>query len=240
MVIAGIVAGGSGTRMGSDLPKQFLELNGKPVLIYTAEQFLKHSDIDAVVIGINPEWEALARELTASHLPDCKRIFLTKGGSDRNETVNLMIRFARDRLNCSCNDIILTHDAVRPFVSAKIISDSIEAMTCYDICTAAVPETDTVVISGDGSFADSFPDRNTLFRVQTPQTFRIGTFSSVYEALTDEEKLLATDVCKLYKAKGFKIRLIEGDISNIKLTYPLDLRLAEAITCKEEPFSQSL
>ncbi len=227
MVIAGIVAGGSGTRMGGNIPKQFYELNGKPVLIYTAERFLNHGGINAVIIGINPEWEEYARELINKHLPCCKNIFLTNGGSDRNETVSLIIRFAQRVLGCAENDVILTHDAVRPFVTSRIISDCIEAMSSCDICTAVIPETDTVVVSKDGGYAESFPDRSSVFRVQTPQALRIGSFNSVYETLSANEKKLATDVCRLYSSNGYNVKLIDGDITNIKLTYPHDYSFAE-------------
>ncbi len=226
MVLAGIVAGGTGTRMGGDLPKQFYELDGKPVLLYTAERFLKHPDIDAVIIGIHPDWYQETQSLIQRHLPGCRNIFLTCGGSDRNETVSRIISLAKSELSCTDSDIILTHDAVRPFVSQRLITDSISAMSRFAICTAVIPETDTVVVSQDGSTAADFPDRSTLYRVQTPQTFRLGGFHQIYESLSDSEKRLATDVCRLYQRNGDEVGLIEGDITNIKLTYPLDYQIA--------------
>ena len=229
MILAGIVAGGTGTRMGGDMPKQFLELDGKPVLIRTTECFLDHDKIDAVIIGINPDWFTEAETLLRKYFPDDSRIHLTNGGPDRNETVSRMISLALDTLHCSESAIILTHDAVRPFVSKRLITDSINAMSQYDICTAAIPETDTVVVSHDGVSADEFPDRSLLYRVQTPQTFRTGTFLKIYNALSSEEKRLSTDVCRLYKKNGCKVGLIPGEISNIKLTYPLDLTFATSI-----------
>lgn len=229
MILAGIVAGGSGTRMGGSLPKQFLELEGKPVLIRTAESFLSHNMIDAVIIGINPDWYSDADSLIRKFFPESKRIFLTPGGSDRNETVSRMISFAMNDLHCREDDIILTHDAVRPFVSERLITDSISAMSDCEICTAAIPETDTVVTSQDGISACDFPDRRLLYRVQTPQTFRVGSFMKIYDSLSDEEKRLSTDVCRLYKSNGLNVRLIPGENENIKLTYPLDLSIAKAI-----------
>ena len=229
MIIAGIVAGGSGQRMGTELPKQFLPLNGKPVLIYTAERFLKHGRIDAVIIGINPEWKDEAASLLQKHIPDEGRIYLTFGGSDRNETVYNMTEYARNTLGASDNDIILTHDAVRPFVTQRIITDCIEALDSSEICTAAVTETDTVLSSENGATADSFPERRLLYRVQTPQAFRLGTFREVYSSLSPAEKLAATDVCRLYQSRGFSVRIVSGDSINFKLTFPIDYTLAQSI-----------
>ncbi len=228
-IIAGIVAGGSGTRMGGVLPKQFMELKGKPVLIHTVEKFLSHSRLDTVIIGTNPEWRTHTEELIKKYFPDNDNVFVTDGGADRNATVFNIVTFASKALGCRADDIILTHDAVRPFVTHKMIDDSISAMDSYDICTTSIPETDTVVISKDGSKALSFPDRRELYRIQTPQTFRLGSFTDVYSSLTPEERSQATDVCRLYLEKGHSVKLIDGDASNIKLTYPFDFTLAVAI-----------
>ena len=228
MIIAGIVAGGTGSRMGSGgLPKQFLELALKPVFIYTAEKFLKYTD--AVVIGMNPDWIDYANELLEKFFHHKEKIFLVKGGSDRNETVKNIISFSKESFKCSDSDIILTHDAVRPFVSDEIIYESISQIEKCDICTAAVPATDTIIVSSDGETADSFPNRAEIFLVQTPQTFRIGDFEDIYNSLSDDEKKIATDVCRLFKSKGKKVLLIKGNPKNIKLTYPYDYQTAKII-----------
>ena len=228
MVIAGIVAGGKGSRMGGgDLPKQFLELALKPVFIYTAEKFLKYADF--VVIGMNSDWLEYADVLLKKFFHDTEKIFLVKGGSDRNETVKNIISFAHDNLKCGDSDIILTHDAVRPFVSDEIIRESICRIENCDICTAAVPATDTIVVSADGENAGDFPNRSEMFIVQTPQTFRLGDFENIYNSLSDDEKKIATDVCRLFKSKEKKVMIIKGSPQNIKLTYPYDYKTAQII-----------
>ncbi len=236
MVFAGIVAGGSGTRMGGELPKQFLPLGGSSVLLFTAERFLAHPSVDAVIVGINPEWRDYAQKQIVENFLHPEQLYLVDGGQDRNSTVSHMVRFARQSLGGSPEDIILTHDAVRPFVTPKMIGDSIAAMSYCDICTTVIPETDTVVISSQGHIAEEFPDRSALYRVQTPQTFRLGTFDKVYGALSDQEKRLATDVCRLYLQNGYQIHLIPGDPSNLKLTYPSDYQIALA-TLQQTDFS---
>ncbi len=228
MVIAGIVAGGKGSRMGNtELPKQFMELCGKPVIIRTAQAFLDSAEVDNVIIGINPDWYGYMLELCdASGL---KGIYVTKGGSDRNATVGNIISFAGSVLGASDDDIILTHDAVRPFVTPGMISDSIKALESCEICTVAVGATDTMIISEDGVSADEFPLRSRMFNVQTPQSFRIGSFRGIMASLSREEREAATDVCRLYKSRGYEVRLIPGSTSNIKLTYPSDMIFAEAL-----------
>lgn len=228
MIIAAIAAGGSGTRMGGELPKQFHDLCGKPVIIRTIESLLSHPQVNAAVIGINRDYYELMQELIGRHLPHSP-VYLTNGGSSRNQSIENIISYSLSELKCTDSDIILSHDAVRPFVTNRLIDDCIKAMDNYEICTAAIPEVDTVAVSENGSTADSFPDRKNIYRIQTPQTFRTGSFMSVYSSLSDTEKENATDVCSLYRLRGYRIGLVAGEISNIKLTYPHDMTAAKAL-----------
>ncbi len=227
MNIAGIVAGGSGSRMGGNLPKQFFDLGGKPVIVHTIEHFLQSPQIDAVFIGVNSQWEDYMNQLKDKFFFNRKNIIVVQGGDDRNQTIMNLISAAKKQFDITDRDIILTHDAVRPFVTEKMIADSIEAMKDYQICTVAVPATDTIMVSNDGKTADTFPDRKTMYCVQTPQTFYIQQFESVYMALSDEEKAVATDVCGLYQRNGCNVGIVAGDVSNIKLTYPHDYKVAK-------------
>ena len=227
MVIAGIVAGGVGSRMGGKTPKQFMELSGVPVRIRTVKSFLRSGSVDHVIVGITPSWCDYMKELCAKY--DCRGVYVTPGGEDRNATVENIIGFARNVLSAPDDTIILTHDAVRPFVSERMIDDSIEALSSCEICTAAVPATDTMIVSADGNTADEFPLRSTMFNVQTPQSFRIGSFTDIMSRMTPEERAAATDVCRLYKSKGFEVRLVRGETYNIKLTYPSDMIFAQAL-----------
>lgn len=228
MAAAAIVAGGIGSRMGNTaLPKQFLELCGKPVIIHTIEGFLKHPNIEYVIVGINPDWHDYMQKLAEKYFSSS--VYITDGGMDRNGTIENIIRFAKASLSASDDDILLTHDAVRPFVTEKMISDSIAAMNECEICTAAIPATDTIIVSEDGQTADSFPLRKTIYQVQTPQTFRLGSFMKMLSSLNVEERAAATDACRLFHDNGKEVRLIEGSASNIKITYPTDLKAACAL-----------
>ena len=225
MIIVGIVAGGTGSRMGNgDLPKQFMELGGKPVFIYTAEKFIKQSDF--IIIGMNKEWLKMAEFLIEKFLPESKNIFVTGGGADRNGTVKNIIAFAREKLKCKDDDIILTHDAVRPFVDERMISESVSAIEKCDICTVAVPATDTIAVSADGEFAEDFPDRSKMFLVQTPQTFDIQLLKRAFRQPYSES---FTDDASVVEAAGGRVVMVDGNRENIKLTTPFDLKLAESL-----------
>lgn len=226
MAIAGIVAGGTGSRMGSALPKQFLPLCGIPVIVRTIRKFIESKETDAVIVGVNPDWYEHMQSLVSEYFPS--GVYVTKGGADRNGTIVNIIRYASDELGFGKDEIILTHDAVRPFVTEKMIKDSIEAMSHCEICTAAVGATDTMLISADGISASEFPLRSTMYRVQTPQTFRMGEFISLLKAVPDEQRHEITDACGLYHRNGRKVYIIEGSETNIKLTFPADFEAAKA------------
>lgn len=229
MIIAGIVAGGTGSRMGNTkLPKQFLDLCGKPVIVRTTEKFISVSQIDIVIIGINPEWKSYMTELKDKYFKNVKKLIITDGGEDRNATVQNIISAAK-KLGADDESIVLTHDAVRPFVTEKMISDSVNAMKSCDICTVAIPATDTVVSSESGVNISGFPLRKTMFQEQTPQTFKLGTFKKVYENIDKEQLKNVTDVCRLFYMCGYDVKLIQGDVSNIKLTFPYDYTVAKIL-----------
>ena len=228
MAIAAIVAGGTGSRMGStEMPKQFLDLCGKPVIIRTIEAFENNPSISAVIVGINPDWYDYMKELAEKYFS--ADVYITKGGEDRNGTILNIIRYAENELGADTNEILVTHDAVRPFVTDSMIGDSISALDKYDITTAAVPATDTIAVSYDGENAEDFPVRDSLIMIQTPQSFRLGSFRSLLETVSDEERRLITDACRLFMISGKKVGLIKGDAKNIKLTYPSDMKAAKAM-----------
>lgn len=230
MIIAGIVAGGKGSRMAvGDIPKQFFDLCGKPVIVHTIEKFLSCSEIDIVITGINPEWKQYMNRLKDEYFENEKRLFVTDGGNDRNDTIFNIISAAKSIFGAKENNIVLTHDAVRPFVTQKIITDNITAMEKYDVCTTAISATDTVVCSENGNIVSDFPVRSTMFQEQTPQTFRLGEFLKVYNSVSEDDRKNITDACKMFYLNKYNVGLVDGDVSNIKLTYPFDYEVAKII-----------
>ena len=146
------------------------------------------------------------------------------------------ISHTKNLINYEVDDdtIILTHDSVRPFVTHRIIEENIRYAQEYGACDTAVAATDTIVQSEDGKVISSVPDRSKMYQGQTPQTFRLKKLKSLYESLTDEEKKILTDAAKIFVMKGEDVYLVEGEVSNIKITYPYDLRVAETLIQSEQ------
>lgn len=229
MIFAAVLAGGSGRRMGATaLPKQFLTLGGKPVLIHTLEPFLRISQIDAVFVLTPPEWIDYTREQIRTCLPSAA-VDVTAGGATRNDTLLCAIRYVCARYPVDEQTILLTHDAVRPFVTRKMIEENIAAVREDGACDTVIPATDTIVRSADGAFITEIPLRSELYQGQTPQSFRLLELQRTVGSLTAEETESLTDACKIYAVRGKKVRLVAGSPSNMKITYAEDLPLAEAI-----------
>ena len=230
MIFAGIAAGGTGTRMGADLPKQFLELGNKPILVYTLEKFLDCKQIDAVFIGVHKDWVAYTAELTGKYLPDsADRIFILPGGQDRNETVFRIIDAIEKKFGNQDDGILLTHDAVRPFVTQDIIEENIRLAEEYQAVGTAVKAADTIYDSVSGESITCVPDRSRLYQAQTPQTFRIGLLKELFSRLTPYQRERLTDTCSICAVKGFPVHLAQGSSLNMKITTPEDLQIARCI-----------
>ncbi|MCD8300036.1 MAG: 2-C-methyl-D-erythritol 4-phosphate cytidylyltransferase [Clostridiales bacterium] len=235
MVIAGIVAGGVGSRMvGSAVPKQFLEVDGRPILIRTAEAFFDSPDVDGIVIGVHPDWIEYLESLLQKFFGNTEKIVISAGGGSRNETIQKVLRKAEDVWGINDDALVLTHDAVRPFVSQRIIHENVEAVRKWGICNTVIPATDTIVRSADGSFITDVPARNEMYQSQTPQSFRYGLFEELCAGLSEEELETATDISGLFCRRGYRVAMVQGDITNFKITYPNDMRTAESMMTFEE------
>lgn len=227
MKIALIVAGGKGTRMGGDLPKQFLMLSGKPVLIRTIEAFLNHKEIDGVIVGMNGDWLEYGEQMLQRYFSPGDRVFITTGGASRQETLDLLVQKAVKLYQLTEEDFLVTHDAVRPFVSERLISESIEAAKEYGVSGTYISASDTIVVSADGHSVSEMPSRTRMYQAQTPQTFRLGTYQEVWDSLTQKELEEVTDACKLFYLRGIPVKMVQGDVQNIKITHPMDYRIAK-------------
>lgn len=227
MVIAGIVAGGTGSRMGQNImPKQFLEVAGKPIVIHTIEKFMASPVIDGIVVGVHHEWEHVMKDLVNKYFQKDERIVLTTGGDTRNDTIKNIVEKAKEYFKADKDTVMVTHDAVRPFVSLRIIEENVEAVQKYGVCDTVVSSTDTIVQSENREYITNIPVRNQMYQGQTPQSFQIGIFDEVYESMKEEELEIVTDACKMFYLRDYKVHLVEGDTSNFKITYPFDLKMA--------------
>lgn len=224
MIYAVIAAGGIGSRMGADKPKQYIEIGGKAIICHTAEKFLSNRRIDKVIVLVPEHWLVYTREIFSD-----SDVTVIPGGATRNETLMNAIDYIEKTDGLDDSTYLITHDAVRPFVTDKIIDDNIDAVIKFGATGTVIPATDTVFQSKDGKVISSIPDRSELYQAQTPQCFKAIKLRELYNSLTDEEKDILTDGCKIYLLKGYDVHLVEGTVSNIKITYPHDLIVAEAI-----------
>lgn len=230
MVAAGIVAGGVGSRMGQNImPKQFLELAGKPIVVHTIEKFMASPEIDCVIVGVHEEWMHFMNDLSEKYFPDERRLALVQGGTSRNETIRNIVEKAKEAYGAKEDTIFVTHDAVRPFLSLRIIADNVKAAEECGVCDTVVSATDTIVQSENGEYITEIPVRRTMYQGQTPQSFRLGLFEQVYNSMTKEELSIVTDACKMFYLRGYKVRLVAGDVTNFKITYPFDLKMARTM-----------
>ena len=209
-----IVAGGSGSRMNSDVPKQFLLLHGKPILQHTVERFLSIVPIPQLILVLpardRSTWKVLCQQYNFHPI-----IQVVDGGATRFQSV-------RNGLNAihGSDGLVAVHDGVRPFVSPEIIKNSYETAARTGSAVTCVPVNDSVrQIGPDGS--STALNRSTLRLIQTPQTFELGRFRRAFQT---EEQSIFTDCASVMEHAGFRITLIDGSYENIKITTPADLR----------------
>ena len=232
MVTAAIAAGGSGHRMGTETPKQFLEIAGVPVIIRTISVFLENPLIDHIIVGIHPGWCEHLNGLIEIYIKDSSKISVIAGGADRNGTICNMVEKAAESFSLCDDDIFLTHDAARPFVESRIIAANIDAAGKYGVCTSAIAAADTILRCTEDGFVRDIPARREMYQCQTPQSFKYGLFKKVVSQLSEEELAAATDVSGLFLLMGYEVKIVEGSINNFKITYPEDLERAESLARK--------
>lgn len=230
MVFAAVFAGGIGSRMGnSDTPKQYLDLGSKPVIIHTIEKFFINNRIDEILVLCPKAWVAHTNALIKKHIPEGKKITVIPGGATRNGTLENAIEYIEANCEVDEDTVIVTHDAVRPFLTHRIIEENVDAALKYGACDTVIPATDTIVESADGKMITSIPDRTKMFQGQTPQSFRLKELKRVLLSLTEEEKAILTDACKIFSIKNKDVYMVEGEVFNIKITYPYDLKVAHTL-----------
>jgi 2-C-methyl-D-erythritol 4-phosphate cytidylyltransferase len=230
MIYAEILAGGKGSRMGNvNMPKQFLPLNNRPIIIHTVEKFLLNGRFDKIIIVSPKEWLNHTRDILKKYIGEHDRLVVVEGGSDRNESIMSGIRYIEKEFGLNDDDIIVTHDSVRPFLTHRIIEENINAALEYDAVDTVITAVDTIIESEDSEFISNIPVRDKMYQGQTPQSFRIKTLVSLYEQLTPEQKAILTDACKICSLAGEKVKLVKGEVFNIKVTTPYDLKVANAI-----------
>ena len=234
MIYGVILAGGIGSRMAKDKPKQYLNIGGKPIILHTIEKFCLCSEFEKTIVLCPEDWIEYTRELIQKHITASERLIIIKGGETRNETIQNAIDFIESEGKLDEETVIVTHDAVRPFVTYRIIQDNIKAACEYGACDTVIPATDTIVESRDGNKISAVPDRALLYQGQTPQSFNAAKLRRLYRSLSSEEKDILTDAAKIFVLKGEPVYLVKGETSNMKITYPYDITVAESLLKERE------
>ena len=224
--IALIIAGGSGNRMQQDIPKQFLTVNERPVIVYTLEAFEKHPEIDAIAVVCIEGWDqvlwAYAKQFNISKLK-----YVIPGGKNgqdsiRNGVYELEKHYAKDNL-------VLIHDAIRPMVSAEIISDNIRvARECGNAITV-IPCAEAMLTTKDGNVSEETFPRDNLKRTQTPQAFKLGDICDLHRKALEAGITNSIASCTLMIEMGKKVYFSAGSEKNIKLTTVEDIDIFKAL-----------
>ena len=221
MISAIVLAGGRGKRMNYHKSKHFIEIKGKPVLVYTLEKFIYNKSIDEVILVLpEDEVDYCKKEVLQRYSLKVDRIVI--GGKERQDSVFNALE-AMEKA-----DIVLIHDGARPFISEKIIEEGIKYANIYGAAAPGVTPKDTIKIKNEDNISVDTPDRNTLVAVQTPQCFKYDEIYQCHRKIK-EENAIVTDDTSVVERYGHKVYLYEGDYTNIKITTPEDLILAERL-----------
>lgn len=227
MAIAIILSGGAGTRMGTDIPKQYLELLGKPVLVHTAEQFQRAGRVEHTVIVAAKEWK--------DRIWDWRERFglsklraIAPAGENRQRSILSGLLAARE-FSPSAEDSVIIQDAARPLTSNILIEGLLDGLREAPAVLPALPVSDTVYTSADGRRVSGLLDRSTLYAGQAPEGFNYKRYLELYTSASPEELDSASGSCQLPYQAGWDVKLIPGESENIKVTYPKDIALCERI-----------
>lgn len=233
MNIAIVLAGGSGSRMNADKPKQFLDLDGKTVVEHSIDAFDRHPAIDAIAVVVHPQYKALMQEIISRR--NWKKVNnLVEGGSERYlSTLNAVAAF----LDMPDDTNLILHDAARPWVSQAVIDRVVDALQDHEAVGTGIPSTDTVwEVNVDftakkigGHFISRIPQRERMYRAQTPQAFRLPLIRDAYQRALQDFNFRATDDCGVVRQymPEVKIHVVEGEERNRKITFPSDLRVED-------------
>ncbi len=218
-----IVAAGKGTRLQSELPKPFLSVAGKPILVHTLRRFARIEALRRVIVVVAAEREALCQEVLHTHGPWPQPISVVHGGAERQNSV----RNGLAALETQC-EIVVIHDAARPFIGVEAIQRSIDAAAEAGSAVVAAPVRDTIKRADAQHAIRETVSRHDLWLAQTPQTFRVEVIRAAHR-WAQQRGIVGTDDATLVEQMGRPVRIVPGDARNFKITTPDDLALAQAV-----------
>lgn len=228
MNLAIVFAGGSGVRMGAGIPKQFLEINGRPVIIHTLQLFQFHQKIDKIYVACIEEYIDYMKELIEEYHLN-KVIGVIPGGTTGQESVYKALLKAKE--DNPPDSIVLIHDGVRPYISYDVISNNIDGVKKCGSAITCIPCSETILLSESGTNVDKVPYRKELYIAQAPQSFYLKDVLDAHDRIRNTERGYENivDACTLFNSLGESVYMVEGNRGNIKITTPEDVYLFRAL-----------
>ena len=218
-----ILAAGQGSRMNADINKQYLDLGGRPILAHTLQIFDESPVIDEIIMVIHRDEEELLTQRILNPYGYRKIFKIVHGGNERQESVRNGLMEVSDHTR-----IVLIHDGARPFITKDLIRRCVEGTEAFGAISVGVPMKETIKIITEEQFVDYTPERNNVWITQTPQAFKTEIIKKAHELAIDE-KLVGTDDAMLVEKMGIRVKMVEGDYTNLKITTPEDLIAAKAL-----------
>lgn len=228
MNIAIVFAGGSGVRMGAGVPKQFLEINGKPIIVHTLQLFQHHRKIDKIYLAILEDYIDYMNELVEEyHLS--KVVKVMPGGATAQDTIYNALK-AAEAENPE-DSVVLLHDGVRPFVAYDVISANIDTVEKYGSAITCTLCYETILLSKDGEEVGSVPFRKETYAAQAPQSFRLKDIIAAHDGIRKRPERYENmvDACTICKSQGIPVHMVPGNRGNIKVTTPEDVYMYRAL-----------
>lgn len=228
MNVALIIAGGSGNRMGQDIPKQFMHVENCPIVIHTMKCFEQHPDISAIAVVCLEGWETVLRSY-ANQFSITKLKWIFPGGKNGQASIHNGIQGLKDA-GCQDDDMILIHDAVRPLLSQEIISSNIAICEKYGYAITGIKCREAILESDDGFSSTTSIQRDKLVRTQTPQTFRLKNIIEAHREAKERGIMNSVASCTLMaELGGREMHIVPGSEKNIKVTTVEDLEILKAL-----------
>lgn len=224
-----IIAGGSGNRMGQDIPKQFMHIDGAPVIIHTMKAFEQHPDIDGIAVVCLTGWETVLQSY-ANQFNITKLKWIFPSGKTGFDSIHNGIYGLKEQ-GCKDEDLVLIHDAVRPLLSQEIISSNIAICKAYGYAITGIQCREAILKSDDGFTTTTSIPRDTLIRTQTPQTFRLGNIIGAHEEAKEKGITNSVASCTLIAELGSErvMHIVPGSEKNIKITTVEDIDMIKAL-----------
>lgn len=226
--IAIIFAGGSGARMGSGLPKQFIEVNGKPIIIHTLEIFEEHPAVDAIYVACKEDCILRLQKLVKRFLISKVKDIVPGGATGQDSILN--------GLRAACegegrDNIVMIHDGVRPCITAEVIDANLRSVREHGSAVTCTKFFETPIISHSGNVVEESPDRSSFYTAQAPQSFWLGDVLQAHDQVRETNPFYEgiIDTCTLMRSVGKEVHLVEGNRGNIKVTTPEDLYVFRAM-----------